>query len=149
MKQRLKNSNEKKRIRIKTGDIIAIPVLGNKYAYGRVFKDTSIGILKVVSDDIDENIDFSMQEVVLVAGIFDTAIKSGEWPIIKNCPFNSEDESWSPPRFIQDPIDANKFRVYHKGEMRPTTKEDIKGLDQFLIFKPYQLIERIKLIFKK
>ena len=136
----------KKRIRIKTGDIIAIPVSENKYAYGRVFKDSSIGILEVLSDGIDETIDFSTQEVVLVAGIFDTAIKSGEWPVIKNCPFNNQDEAWSPPRFIRDPINPNKYRIYHKGEMQSATKEDAEGLDQFLMFKPDQLIERINSI---
>jgi hypothetical protein len=48
------------------------------------------------------------------------------------------------PHDIEDVIRPDTFRIYYKVEMRPATADKIVGLKKAAIYKPEQLVARIK-----
>ena len=100
-----------KRNRVKIGDVFAIPLQNSKYAFGRRYRDASIGIYKHIGVDVD---DLPLQEdYQFIVGVYDDVLKSGKWPIVDNRPFKNEEEEWPPPYYIKDPI-AEKYSIYIK-----------------------------------
>jgi hypothetical protein len=129
--------------RYKLGDIVAIPLPDNKFAYGMIHNDASIGIYDLISELMLIPEEIVSKPFTFFSGIFDTAITQGFWPKVGHVPFADKESSWPPPTFIQDVINPSKFRIYHKGEMREATEEEIQGLDEAVMRKPEHLIAEI------
>ena len=132
-----------KKIKYKICDIVAIPLPNRCYAYGRIFYDSTIGIYKMITRIIAPTEDVIRCEISFYAGFFDTKILSGDWSIIESQKFASEEEAWPPPTYIQDIVNPEKYRIYHKGLMRPATKAEISGLDKAMMYKPESLESKI------
>lgn len=129
--------------RIKIGDIVQIPLSDGRFVAGRIYKEASIGIYKRVFDRHVSMSDIEHLPTAFVIACFDTAIKDGTWLIIGNMPFAASEDSWAPPRYIQDIINPDRYRIYHKGKMHKASKDETNGLEKAQIYKPEQLIERI------
>lgn len=130
-------------VRHRLGDLVAIPLQDGRFAFGRLYNDATIAILDHVSCDAPSVAELAEAQTLFFAGVFDTAIKDGSWKIIGNIPFESEDGAWPPPRAIQDVLDPSKFRIYHRGQMSAVSREDARGLEEALMYKPEQLVARI------
>jgi hypothetical protein len=135
------------RIKYKIGDICKIPIGKNKFVFGRLMRDASIQVFRKIYSG-KEKFDSEKTESLTCQGVFDTALKSGEWKIVDHMPFLNDEESWPPPHYIKDVILDNTYRIYHKGEMRSAKKSEIKGLEEALMFKPNQFVEEIKVRLK-
>lgn len=81
----------KRRRRIKLGDMYAIPLPNGKFAFGRRFKDAAIAIYKHTGETI-EDVPLN-EEYQFTVGIYDYVLKSDDWPIITNRPFENEEAS--------------------------------------------------------
>jgi hypothetical protein len=131
-------------VKPKLGDIVRIPLRYGRYAYGRIYNDTVVGLYSCITKKPCSADEIAEKEIVFYAGVFDTAIKSGKWKIIGSKPFAENEDSWPPPQYIQDIINPDKYQIYYKGEIRPASPEEIKGLDRAVIYKPEQLVEQIE-----
>ncbi len=130
----------KKRKRIKLGDVYAIPLPNGMYAFGRIFKDAGIGIYKHIGESID---DIPKDEKYqFTVGVYEFVLKSGDWSVVENRPFNNEDEAFPPPFCIIDSISGD-YSIYHKGEIRSATKLECKGLEVAAVWSDYHIIDRI------
>lgn len=132
-----------KKIKYKIGDIVAIPLPNKSYAYGKIFNDSTIGIYKIVTKIIETVERVTQCHIAFYAGFFDTKILSGDWSIIGWQKFLNDEEAWPPPAYIQDILNPQTYRIYHKGMMRPATKEEIKGLEKAIMYKPESLESKI------
>jgi len=133
----------RKKIKYKIGDIVAILLPNKQYAYGKIFHDSTIGIYKLVTRTIAPIEKVIQSQIAFYAGFFDTKILSGDWSIIGTQQFFSDEEDWPPPKYVQDILNPQKYRIYHKGMMRPATLKDIKGLDKAIMYKPESLESKI------
>ncbi|KZN60871.1 Imm26 family immunity protein [Pseudoalteromonas luteoviolacea] len=133
-----------KRVKFKIGDIVKVPVVDNLFVYGRILNDASIEIYNKVFDELVDVNELKGLGVLFDCGIFSTAIKNGEWEIIGHIPFENEEDSWPKPKFIQDIINREKFCIYYKGERVQASKDEIINMDEQAMYKPEQLVERIK-----
>ena len=133
-----------KKTRYKIGDVLAIPVDGNGVAYARIFRDATIGVFDFLSGEILKLEELPTATVLFFAAFFDDAVVDGTWPIVGHQAFASDDAAWPPPRMVRDVINPERFRIYDRGEIRPASPEEVKSLEPVLMYKPNQLVERIR-----
>jgi hypothetical protein len=130
----------KKRTRIKIGDVYAIPLPNGKYAFGRVFKDAGIGIYRYIGENIKDIP--KDEEYKFIVGIYEYVLKSGDWTVVENRHFKSEDEAYPPPSCIIDSI-SGEYSIYYKGETRSATKTECEGLEVTAVWADNHIIDRI------
>lgn len=59
-----------------------------------------------------------------------------------NRPFKNDDEKWPPPMCIIDSI-SGKYSIYHKGEIRDSSKAECDGLEIAAVWEAEHIISRI------
>jgi len=129
-----------KRKRIKLGDVYAIPLPDGRFAFGRRFKDASIAIYRYIGksvEDIPQDEDYQF-----IVGVYDDVLKSGQWTVVINRPFEDEDEAWPPPACVIDKLSGG-YSIYHKGEMKRASKQDCDGLEVAAVWEAEHIIDRI------
>ncbi|WP_138419646.1 Imm26 family immunity protein [Aquibacillus sediminis] len=129
----------KRRRRLKIGDVYAIPLPNEKYAFGKVFKDAGFGIYEHIGDSIDDLPD--KEEYQFNVGVYKDVLTSGKWEVVDNRPFSNE-ETFPPPKYIRDTI-SGEFSIYYKGEIRKSNKAECEGLEAAAVWDEHHLIERI------
>lgn len=129
-----------KRIKPQVGDIFEIRLPDNRFAYGKVFRDASIGVYeKIFSSPAEPPINSSFAFIV---GLYSDILKSGMWPIVSHEPFDSVEAEWPPPACIKDVISGG-YSIYHKGEIRASTAEECVGLEKAAVWDADHVIDRI------
>ena len=126
--------------RKKLGDIFAIPLPNDTYAFGRLFKENTLAIFKERSENINEipkqqNYDFFV-------AVYTDLLNDGVWSIIGNIPFTNEEDAWRPPTYIKDPFNG-KYFIYEHAEIRPSSEEECKGLEVTAVWDRHHLIDRL------
>ena len=86
----------KKRLRL--GDIYEIPLPNGKNAYGRLYREYTLGIYKSRCDSVDELP--SKEEYEFFVGVYKDLLQDGKWEIVGNRKFDNDEESWPPPRCV-------------------------------------------------
>ncbi|MFF2874981.1 Imm26 family immunity protein [Gottfriedia sp. NPDC057991] len=129
-----------KRIRRKVGNIYVIPLPNGNYAFGRTFRDASIGIYNHIGMRIEDLP--RVEDYQFIVGVYNDVLTSGEWPIVDYRPFETIEEEWPPPNCIVDSI-SGEFSIYHKSEIRKAFKEECEGLEIAAVWESEHIIDRI------
>ncbi|KEZ48578.1 Imm26 family immunity protein [Metabacillus indicus] len=129
-----------KKRRVKVGNVHAIPLPNNKYAFGKVYKDGCIGIYKQIGNSIDDVP--KDEEFNFIVGVYQDILKSGKWPLVAFKEFPSEDAAWPPKMCVIDTI-SNTYSIYFKGEFYPATHEECKNLELAAAWDEEHIIDRI------
>jgi hypothetical protein len=136
----VKEKVKRKRILPKVGDIFQIPLPDGRFAYGKVFRDASVGVYQKIFDSPTE---LPIEApFAFIVGLYNDILKSGVWPIVGHEPFASEEDEWPPPNYVKDII-SGEYSIYHKGEMRPSTAEECRGLEEAAVWDAHHVIDRI------
>ncbi|EOB6680307.1 Imm26 family immunity protein [Vibrio vulnificus] len=131
-------------MKVNVGDIIAIPIQEHQFVFGRVYNDATIAIYDFLSSTDNSHEVACKNKILMFSGFFDSSIKSQQWKIVGHISFLSAEEAWAPPVYIQDILDSNKYRIYHKGVMESCSKSETLGMERQVMRKPEELIEAIK-----
>ena len=102
--------------RIKTGDVLAIPLADGRFAFCRVLEDASIGVYRYIADSLDAPPPVDT-DYLFAVGVYRDVLTSGQWPFVARVPFKNKEEAWPPPYVVRDPI-TGKESIYHKGKVR-------------------------------
>ena len=110
----------KKKIKVKEGDVFAVPLRQGGYGIGlvaREHKTLTLGyffkkIYSSVPDDIDIT-DINKWEVVLIGKFSSMGIENGEWPLIKIIPDYNRNEWPIPVLKMQEPLSEKYFAVVY------------------------------------
>ncbi|TAA71993.1 hypothetical protein D2909_08290 [Planococcus salinarum] len=129
-----------KRRRRKVGDVYAIPLPDSTYAFGRAFRDAGIGIYRYIGNGLNDLP--QDEEYQFIVGVYESALKSGEWPFVENRPFETEEKEWPPPSCIKDKR-AGEYAIYYKGQIRDATEEACEGLEVAAVWEAEHIIDRI------
>lgn len=125
----------KKRHKYKVGHIVAIPLPDGRFAFAKVFNDHDFGVYGLVSEKIEPVEKIVEHQIVFFKAATDSAVISGEWPIVGEEPFPDEESAWAPPQAAgnlpQDNLGVPSPMRYHKGKMKSARIEDLTGLDRF------------------
>lgn len=129
-----------KKKKLKLGDIYSIPLPNGKVAFARLYKEYTLAIYQNMYNDISElpvNEEYSF-----FAGVYKDLLQDGEWKVVANRPFNSDEEAWPPPQCIKDKI-SGKYSLYHKGNILPSTEDECKGLEHVAAWDRNHIVDRI------
>lgn len=127
--------------KVKLGDVFQIPLPDGRFGYGRVYKDTSVGVYRQISDKPLEP-PIGSRDFLFIVGLYTDVLQKGLWQIIDHDGFENEDLSWPPPSFVKDIITGD-YQIYYKGELRPAEEWEVKGLEEAAVWDSSQIIERI------
>jgi hypothetical protein len=130
-----------RKIRPKVGDVIQIALPDGRYAYGRIYKDASVGIYRQVTNEPDQP-PVGSRDFMFNVGIYDDIVTSGECPIVGHDPFKDSESSWPAPNCIIDPI-SGEYSIYHKGEIRAASEVECEGLEEAAVWDLQHIISRI------
>ena len=132
--------SKRKRIKVRVGDILQIQLPNGTFAYGKVFRDASVGIYRKIFDSpVEPPINSPFAFTIC---LYNDILKSGMWPIVSQEPFRSLEDEWPPPMCIKDPL-SGSYSVYHKGEIRASTKAECEGLETAAVWDADHVIDRI------
>lgn len=93
-----------------------------------------------ISQDFDSPVDPPINSpFAFVVGLYDDILKSGVW---SDEPFTFSEDEWPPSMCIKDPISGDYF-VYHKGEIRASTKKECEGFETAAVWDVDHVIDRI------
>lgn len=122
------------------GDVFAIPLPNNKFAFGRLYKESCIAVYEYIGTSISDIP--KREEYHFTVGVYQDVLKSREWKVVDNRPFKSDEEAWPPPMCVIDSI-SGKYSIYHKGEFINATKADCEGLEVAAVWDMTHIIDRI------
>lgn len=124
---------KKKRYRYKIGSIVAIPLPDGRFAFAKVYKNYDFGVYGLLSEKIEPLGKILEHEITFFHFATDSAIVSGEWPIVGEEPFPDEESSWGPPKAAgvlpQYGLGITSTQLSHKGKSKSAPIEDLIGLD--------------------
>lgn len=126
--------------KINLGDIYAIPLPNGKYAFGRVFKETSIAVYKQIGGTIEEVP--KMEDYQFIVGVYKDVLQDGKWLKVGNRPFKNDDDAWVPPQCVIDKI-TGSYSTYYKGEFKPSSKSECEGLEEVAAWESQHVVDRI------
>jgi Immunity protein 26 len=125
------------------GDIVEIDLGDGSHTYARVLEEALFAFY-----DGRFNEELAQEEVVNLPTLFQVpvmnkAVKSGRWRIVGNVPLDSTllDPA---PRFIQDALKKDRLQIYHRGRIRPATKEECTGLEREAVWDPTHVEDRLR-----
>jgi hypothetical protein len=140
----MKNSKGKRQ-KITPGSILKID-LGNGYhSYSRIVTSTSFAFYDCkTKDDISDLHRIISFPILFITTIYSDTITKGIWSIIGKLPIE-EALSKEPPRFIQDPIHPDKFRIknYQLNTQTPASFEECIGMERACVWEPHAIVERL------
>lgn len=131
---------KKKKIRLKLGNIYEIGLPDGKKAYGRLFKEYTLGIYDKICNDVGELPEEN--EYRFFVGVYKDLLQDGVWPVVGNRKFDSEEEAWAPPRCVVDAV-TGVGSLYHKGEIIPCSYEECRDLEVVAAWDRHHVIDRI------
>ncbi len=126
--------------RKKLGDIFEIPLPDGRNVYARLFRESTLGFYKGRYEnfmDVPEE-----AECECIVCVYTDLLKDGEWPIVGNRPFDTEDDSWPPPKCIKDAI-SGEYRLYYKGVTTPSTFEECHSLERVAAWDRHHIVDRL------
>jgi len=128
-----KMSDKKSKPKYKLGMVVAVPLPDGRFAFGKVFKDTDLGVYDFVSKKMESLKAVTAHKIAFFQPVTDEPIKSGEWPILGEEPFPDEESSWGPPKvvgvFPEMEVDPSRLKISHKGTYRQATPKEAAGKD--------------------
>lgn len=131
------------RQRVRIGDVVAIPLPDGWFGYGRVYRDAAIGVYDLTTPEVVDVSKVVSRPMAFWTGCFSTAMASGQWRVIGGDAFRNAEEAWPPPNYIQDIVSPGRFEIYHKGEIRPATEDEVQGMEEAKVLKPGEVVVRI------
>lgn len=120
------------KIKIEIGFVYTRILEHGEYAFYEILSNSELNIDDIIS-----------KPILFFAAVDKYAISKGRWQIIGIRPLEIELLA-PPPVYIKDPFDENKFRIYYQdGSLRPASREECIGLEQFGVWSPEQIEERL------
>ncbi len=145
-KKNLKGINMSKQ-RITEGAILEINIDNQYYVYAQILKK-GLGYAFFDYKAKEKLTDFQILnkcDVLFIVMVYNDVITQGKWLKVGKSSIR-EDLLIQPMKFIQDTIYPEKFELYNPntGEIAPTTKEKVIGLERAAVWEANHIEDRIR-----
>jgi hypothetical protein len=125
------------------GDVVKIDLGDGFHSYARVLQDASFAVYDCRTQDDLPMVQILFNPILFWVAVMDSAVKKGRWTIVGSAPLEPS-LVVPPPKFIQDPMDKEKFSIYEHGQIRPAKKEECIGLERASVWDPEHVEDRIR-----
>lgn len=132
--------NKTKKPRLKLGNIYEISLPNGKNAYGRLLKECTLAIYDIRCNSVSELPETEAYECYVC--VYKDLLQDGEWKIVDNRPFITEEEAWPPQKCVVDAI-TKTGSLYYKGQVIPCSYDECKNLEIAAVWDRQQLIDRL------
>ena len=125
------------------GDVVRVDLGDGFHTYARVLSEA---LFAFYDGRITEEL--ALERILALPILFqvpvmDHAVKRGRWVIVGNAPLDDSLLN-PPPRFMQDALRKNLFRIYENGQTRPASKEECIGLEREAVWEPAHVEDRLR-----
>jgi hypothetical protein len=131
-----------KKIRRKLGDLVAIPLGDDTYAFGHVLVEPLMAFYDLRSHDVPALEAITAAPIAFRVCENGAAIEQGLWPVIGNVP-PTGDLLVVPAFRKQDPI-SRKLTIYRAGTETPATKDECAGLECAAVWDWRHVVDRLR-----
>lgn len=139
-KRSLEKLSKPRKRRLKLGDIYEIPLPNGTNAYGRLYKECTLAIYKTRCDDVKELP--KTEDYQNYLAVYKDLLQDGEWKIVGNRGFESEEDAWPPPKCVIDAI-TKVGSLYYKGEIKPCSFEECKDLEIVAVWDRNHVVDHL------
>ena len=126
---------------MKVGDVFQIPLPDGRFAYGRIYRDASVGIYRKVSEK-PNNPPLGSRDFLFIVGMYRDVPYSNNWPNVGKDPFPTIESEWPPPMFVKDVI-SGSYQIYHRGTFRDADRSEVSDLEEAAVWDSDHIIDRI------
>lgn len=131
----------RRKVRFKPGDVFQISLPDGRYAYGRVYRDASVGIYRQVTNEPHKP-PVGSRDFMFNVGMYEDVLTSGQCPIVGHDAFESPEAEWPPPNYVKDVL-SGAYRIYHKGQFRRASEAEHLGLEEAAVWELRAITDRI------
>jgi hypothetical protein len=121
------------------GDVVEVVLPRGRYAYGRVYRDATIGFYRARTTEAGRP-PIGSRDFAFFVGVDDQAFK--KLRVVGADVFAHGEEDWPPPASIRDPITGD-YSIYHRGAIKPSAVEDAAHLEPAASWGLDHLVERL------
>lgn len=126
--------------RLKLGDIYEIPLPNGKNAYGRLYKETTLGIYINQCNSINELT--KEEDYLFFVAVYKDLLQDGEWKVVGNRKFKNDEDAWAPPRCMVDAI-TKVGSIIYRGIVSECTYDECKDLELAAVWDRQHVIDRL------
>ena len=124
-----------KKQRRTVGAVIEIPLGDGWLAYGQILADADFAFFDTRVRSPMDATEVVETPVLFRVAVMNYAITSGRWRKVGSAPVSGP-LTVPPAKFIQDPIDPDRFEIYEGGAIRPAAREECVGLERAAVWDP-------------
>ena len=121
------------------GAVVEVPLPRGRYAYGRVYRDASVGFYQHRTT-VPDAPPIGSRDFAFFVGVEDGAFK--QMRLVGEDPFQPGEDDWPPPCFIRDAI-TGRYSIYHRGAITPSTVDEAAHLERAAVWGFSHLVERL------
>lgn len=126
--------------KLKLGDIYEIPLPNGKNTYGRLYKETTLGIYKELYNSVNELP--KDEEYQFFVAVYKDLLHDGVWKVVGNRKFQNEEEAWAPPQCMVDAI-TKVGSIIYKGIVSKCTYDECKDLKLAAVWDRHHVIDQL------
>ena len=130
-----------RKTKVMLGDVFQISLPNGQFAYGRVYKDASVGIYRKITDEPNQP-PIGSRDFWFNVGLYADVLEQRTWPIIGRDEFSDTESPWPPPKYVKDLI-TSEYQIYHHGELRKAVETEVVGLEETAVWDADHVIKRI------
>ncbi len=133
------STTKPKRQRVKDGDILAIPIGHELYAFGRVI-DGAIAVYNYTSEDMNKLPDLDDRYFLFIVTVYTNVLSSGYWPRVGH-----DDKALIRPNYYKREPFSDKYSIYNSYDdsETPSSESECWGMEQLAIWHREIVEERI------
>ena len=133
------------RVRVRPGDVFAIPLGDGYIAYCRDVADGNFEFFSERTIGIGEIDDIRDLSVAFVIPVSIEPMKSGEWPKVGRLPL--EERRSLPVKYAHRAVGSEQIEIYENGKFRPATMEEAEGLERLALWREVHVVDRLRDMF--
>jgi len=125
------------------GAILEVPLDERWHTYAQTLNDAEFAFFDARSEDALAVEDIITRPVLFREAVHKSAWTTGRWKRIGKAPLSSE-LAQPLPKFIQDALKPDQFRIYIAGTIRPATREECETLQCCAVWEPHHIEDRLR-----
>ena len=125
------------------GDIVRINLGDEFHTYARVLEEALFAFYDCRVREVVPVEQIISSPILFQIPVMNYAVKRGIWMVVGNVPLDNVLIN-PPPRFIQDALKKDVYKIYSKGKAYPATREECIGLEREAVWDPAHVEDRLK-----
>jgi|APLak6261703504_1056268.scaffolds.fasta_scaffold34234_2 hypothetical protein len=134
------STTKPKRQRVKDGDILAIKIGHELYAFGRVI-DGAIAVYNYTSEDMNKLPDIEDRYFLFIVTVYSNVLSSGQWPKVGH-----DGASLVRPNYYMRDEVSGEYSIYNTKDQSETPSNEAccKGMERLAVWHKEIVEERIR-----